>query len=1739
MTKMCSLPLCVLAGVLLCSAAALAPQAAIAQQAATAPLAAPAVRITSPIDETQLVTLSHTVHPLANAANDRGAAPDGMQLDRLQLVLQRSPAQETALRQMISQMHTPGSPSYHQWLTPGQFGAQFGASDQDITTIETWLAGHGFAVSKVNPGKGTLEFSGSVAQMRDTFHTQIHKYVVNGETHYANANDPQIPAALAPVIGGFSSLNNFRPKSYIQKLGKAGFNPTTHEVTPQWTWGTAASSFYVLAPGDFAVQYDLNPLYSSNVNGTGQTIAIINESNINIDLVNQFRSLFGLPVNPPQIIIDGNDPGVDGVNNPSGPNYASFEAYLDVEWSGAVAPDATIDLVIAADTAMEDGLLLAMERAVYSNVAPVLSLSFGSCEASIGAYNGFVNALWEQAAAQGQTVMVSAGDSGSAGCDSSGSEFAVDGQAVNGFASTPYNVAVGGTDFYYSDYATGGASAKTDWNTTLSTSPAVSLLKPLPEQPWNDSQYGLNIVTFYQDETYSTETTIAAGSGGASNAAICSNNTFSSTGVCTGSMSGYPKPSWQTGTGVPSDGVRDLPDVALFSANGNNLSFYPICAEDGDCQPASGGNPIQISGVGGTSASAPSFAGIMALVNQQYGRQGQADNVLYNLKSQYPAAFHDITNGTNSVPCEFTPTLSPNCISVTSPISLQGSNGALYEEGQIGTGTTAEYNAAAGYNLATGLGTIDANVLVTDWNKITLAGTSTTLNATPTSFQHGSAVSLSGTVSETSGSKTPTGNVALMSDSTEPIQQGQGLATTLNGFVGSFPPGTYALNSSGQYSGSASTLPGGTYNIWTSYGGDSSNAGSLSAKTQITVTPETSGIFFQAISPAGTATAGSSAGTSVDYGTQILLSAQPAPTSKNQLSNFETCTSSCPVFTIPTGTVTFTDSGTSPIPAVTQVLNAEGDAEYNAPFAVGAHSVTASYSGDKSYNASTASAITLTVVKDTPTLLPFTTITTTAGDLISGPGQQTIITVQVANNAQYSSATSTGIYPVPVAPPTGTITLSNSSISSLNTSAPLSAYVDPSTGAESGVANFLVPANTAAGNYTVTIAYSGDTNYNGIAASSNTTLNFAIYNTANDGGLNSTTTATMTGSISPNSTILVTGSVSGPASNDPAPTGYIYVYSSGNYPTAIFVNPSVADTSTFSVALNSTALFQGANFVTLQYSGDSHYNPSAFVLNNNSAINNPLADFSLVPNSTIVPVSISAGANSGTDTINVTSINGFNGTVNLTCKATSPLTCSISPNPSLSAATPATSTLTINVPASAPNGNYDVLVTGVDATTSEFIHTLAITADVSGSGPAETLTNSGNVTVTQGATTGNTSTITVTPSGGFTGVVNLTCAVTSQPTNGNLTCSAAANLSPTSVDITSTGALTSTLAVATTSSTTPGSYQITVTGTSGGLTSTTVVNVTVNLPQDFALSNSGAISTNAGATTGNTATIAASALNGFTGTINLTCVVTTSPTGAAVPLTCSTSNLSPTSVVLPGGPTTSTLTASTTSSTTPGGYIITVTGTSGSDVHTTTVQVSVFAAQTPSFTVSATSPSAISPGSSGTSNITVSAGTTGYAGTVTLACTPSASNPTNQSGDAPTCTITYTTGSSITLTSGTTSGTATASVSTTAASAYLVRPNFFKGDGWLGAGGGAVLALLVFFGIPARRRSWRSMLGILVALVALGMLSSCGGGSSGGGNPPPPNNPGTTAGTYTFTITGTGNPTVSPAPTGTFTVSVN
>ena len=1226
-------------------------------------------RIVQAIDDNSRVTLHGYVHPLANAGNDRGPASDSTPLERMHLVLKRSVSQEAALQQLVAGMHTPGDANFHKWLTPDEFGKQFGPSDQDIATVESWLASQGFQVTGVKPGRQVIEFTGNVAQVRNAFHTQIHQYVVNGSTHFAAATDPQIPAAIAPVVGGFVSLNNFRPKQHAHVLGQAMWDPKTHLATPTptWTYGNTQNPLYVLTPGDFGVEYDLpnaalNPGYSGTTyDGAGQSIAIINESNINLELVNQFRSMFlppTYPANPPTVIVDGNDPGIDGVNNSDGPNYASAETYIDVEWAGAVAPRANVDLVIAADTDLEAGLYLAMERAIYGNIAPVMSISFGACESALGSTNLYLNQLWEQAAAQGITVMVSSGDGGAAGCDNFNSaEYAVHGVAVSGYASTPWNVAVGGTDFYYSDYATGGASRSTFWNSTVTQTPQASIQKYIQEKPWNDSQYGLNARDYH---ALTGATTIAGGGGGASSAGFCSAG-YGTNGACSGTATGYPKPGWQKGTGVPSDGVRDLPDVSLFAADGLNYSFYPFCYADGDCQTTS--DPMQISGAGGTSFAAPAFAGIMALINQKYGPQGQANFVLYPLKAQYPAAFHDVTVGTIAVPCNASAIFSGgssvppvNCTAVTNPLS--SSTGTV--EGELSVNNAPAYNAAAGYNLATGLGSVDAAVMLADWGNVHFASSSVTLTPSSTSFTHGTAVTINGTVT---GAGTVGGNVALMTDSAEAGQQSANLGQVLAGQAS-----TFAVGSNGGFSGSVSDLPGGTYDIWGHYGGDGTNAQGDSAKTQITVNPEDSSVALSLTSAAATMGAGSpipSGSTSVSYGTQASMTAQVAPT-----TYYNTCVkvtsppSSCKTttYTPPSGTVTFTDNGNT---VNTAAINVGGTAAFNAPFSVGTHSVTASYSGDNSYNKASSSSIGFTVIQNTPNVFVSYANQDQSQNVIGG--QPTVFYVLIENSANYNSENQYGVaMSSPVTPPTGTITVSGPSslISGGTVTVALVPAVDPSFQQAAGVAQVMFPANAAAGTYNLSVTYSGDKNYTALTGSNAVSGSITIRST---NLLATTMTANLSSTtITPVQSATVTGTVTG-QSGHPAPTGSVYVFFNGNWVTSYALRAGTGSSSTFSGNLTSQVLAQGSNIVNLFYAGDSIYNSNSFLLNSGDAIATPGSDFALTASSGLVAVSTTGKNNlstTSTTTLYITPTNGFSGTVNLSvpanCGVASGLTCSLS-----------------------------------------------------------------------------------------------------------------------------------------------------------------------------------------------------------------------------------------------------------------------------------------------------------------------------------------------------------------------------------------------------------------------------------------------------------------------------------------------
>ena len=584
-------------------------------------------RIRGPIDETQVVTLAGNVHPRARAEFDRGVIPGETFLAHMVLELEPSAAQQAELDTLVKAQYDPASPLFHRWLSPADYGARFGASPEDIAHIATWLGNHGFMVDEVPASNRLIIFSGTAEGVAETFHTEIHRYQAAGAEHIANVQDPQIPAALAGIVGGVVSLHDFRRQSQIaSKTALAAFASAPSAVNgghwagsrPAYTSGSA----HYLFPADWATIYDLNSLYSAGKTGSGTSIAIVGRSNINLSDVVSFRSLSGLPANNPQVILVGANPGlVPGDQD---------ESTLDVEWSGGTAPAATVKFVVGASTATADGVDLSAQYVVNHALAQVVSTSYGSCEQEMGATElAFYNNLWQQAAAQGMSAFVSSGDSGAAGCNG-GSSAKGTVAAVNGLCSSPYSTCVGGTEFNEP------ANTAPYWSSTNSASYS-SALAYIPEKVWNES----------------------ASDGGS--------GLWASTG---GTSVVYAQPSWQKGVAGASagNGMRTVPDIAMTAAGHDGY----VIEENGS-----------LSVIAGTSAASPSFAGLMALVVQSKGGtgQGNANPGLYSLLNASTDPFHATPSGNNSVP-----------------------------------GVTGFTASGSAYNLATGLGSVDGGILVSQWN---------------------------------------------------------------------------------------------------------------------------------------------------------------------------------------------------------------------------------------------------------------------------------------------------------------------------------------------------------------------------------------------------------------------------------------------------------------------------------------------------------------------------------------------------------------------------------------------------------------------------------------------------------------------------------------------------------------------------------------------------------------------------------------------------------------------------------------------------------------------------------------------------------------------------------------------------------------------------------------------------------------------------------------------------------------
>ncbi len=629
--------------------------------------------ITSPIDNSKLVTLYGNTRPEANSRHDLGRVADEFPMNHMLLQLRRDPEVEHAFAQYIDSLADRNSPNFRHWMTAAEQGERFGVAQEDIDTITGWLRSEGFTVGHVYPSRMVIDFSGTAGQIRTAFHTEIHNLSVAGQPHIANMSDPQIPAALAPAITGVVSLHNFHPEAH-------------HKLRTQYTFAGCGSNCYALVPEDFQTIYNLTPLYAAGITGAGQTIAVVEDTNSFGTDWASYQSKFNLTSYGGTLTtVHPNDAA--NCTNP-GTNGDDIEADLDVEMVTAAAPGAAVELISCSDTTTTFGGLIAIQNIVSAAAPPpILTMSYGECEVVNGAAsNAAFNSAFQSAAAAGVSVFTSAGDNGPSGCArlfTNGDSYAFPGIGVTGWGETQYGVSVGATDFQdlYNSLE-GGAAQSTYWNSTNDAN-FGSAKSYIPEIPWNDScaSYLVYNVEGFSGSAGATgfcnSTTGApflssiAGGGGPSGCYTGVGNqqyAYVENTTC----AGYAKPSWQKGIfGNPGDNVRDIPDVSLFGSNGIWGHYILICFSDKtNGGTACTGAPSGWAGIGGTSASTPLMAGIQALVNQHWNiRPGNPNPTYYAIaKTEFGATgnpscysnnetagnscvFNDVTQGDIDIAC--------------------------------------------------------------------------------------------------------------------------------------------------------------------------------------------------------------------------------------------------------------------------------------------------------------------------------------------------------------------------------------------------------------------------------------------------------------------------------------------------------------------------------------------------------------------------------------------------------------------------------------------------------------------------------------------------------------------------------------------------------------------------------------------------------------------------------------------------------------------------------------------------------------------------------------------------------------------------------------------------------------------------------------------------------------------------------------------------------------------------------
>ena len=752
-----------------------------------------AARIRSEINNAEQATLQNSQQPMARAQYDAGRLAADTRLGGITLTFNRTAAQEADLQGLIAAQQNPASPLYHQWLTPDQFAARFGMADEDLAKAESWLEQQGFSIDRVTRSKNAIHFSGTARQVEQAFSTEMHIYKITGagngnETsqHFAPSTALSVPSALAPTVLGITNLDDFRPRAHVI-LSK------NSRVKPHFTSSQTGNVYF--APGDIATIYDISPLYNASVTGTGQSITLVGQSAIQVSDIEAFQSAAGLNVKAPTQYLVPNS-GTSTINGVAPQGGDEAESDIDLEWSGAIAPGATINFVYTGNN-FNYGAFDSIEYAIDEKIGTIISSSYGECEAALSGgtlgsgapLESTLEAALEQATTQGQTVMSAAGDDGSTDCYGEGlSTSASQSLAVDFPASSPYVTGMGGTEISSANAAYD--ESDTAWWAAASTSDVISsALQYIPEMAWNDDAY---------------EGDLSAGGGGAS--AL------------------FNKPSWQTGvTGISSSITkREVPDLALYASE--SFPGYLYCSSDtsawGEEQSGScadgfrDSNDVYLTVAGGTSFDGPIFSGILALINQKQGYtsgQGLVNPTLYTLASDsatYGSAFHDIQTGNN-----YCTAGSPYCPS---------------------DGSTLGFAATTGYDQVTGLGSVDADKLAGAWpassgTSPTLITTTTTITASNSAPNVGVSDTFTVTVAASTGTATPTGTVTLTVDSNAPI--------------------TETLESNGTYVYTTSFSTAGTHTILAAYTGDSTFATS-NGSVSVNVAVVSSGTGTISLTPA-------------------------------------------------------------------------------------------------------------------------------------------------------------------------------------------------------------------------------------------------------------------------------------------------------------------------------------------------------------------------------------------------------------------------------------------------------------------------------------------------------------------------------------------------------------------------------------------------------------------------------------------------------------------------------------------------------------------------------------------------------------------------------------------------------------------------------------------------------------------------------------------------------------------------